>query len=114
MGKISQPQWYKLWPTQKLPELTSPPQGRNYTHKREKLHNISTDSESSSQDYNKKQKLEDTNTAAEEQEQDHSHLKPKEGQVKAWAAVLNTHSKHTEEPPKNGKGKRGRSTSYVK
>ena len=109
MGKISPPQWHKLWPTQKIP-----PQRRNYTHKRDKLHNISTDSDSSSQDYNKKQKLEDTNTAPEEQEQDDTHPKPKEGQVKAWTTFLNTHSKHTEEQPKNGTGKRGHSLSYVK
>ena len=98
MGTISQPQWHKLWPAPKLPELTSPPQGRNYTHKKDKLHNISSDSDSSSQDHNKKQKLEDTNTASEGQEHDQSHTKPKEGQVRAWSAFLNSHGKHTEAP----------------
>ena len=103
MGKISPPQWHKLWPTQKLPELTSPPQGRNYTHKRDKLHNISTDSDSSSQDYNKKQKLEDTNTEAEEQEQDNAQPIPKEGQVKAWTAFLNTHTSTLKNHQKTGR-----------
>ena len=100
MGKISPPQWHKQWPTQKLPELTSPPQGRNYTHKKDKLHNISTDSDSSTQDNNKKTKLEGTNTMEKAPEeapaQDNSYLKPEEGQVKAWAAVWNIHNKHTE------------------
>ena len=78
------------------------------------MHNISTDSESSAQD-TKKQKLEDTNTAAEVPAQDDLQPKPEEvKQVKKYVALFNTHIKHTEAPPKNGKGKRTCSTSDVK
>ena len=104
LGTISPPQWHKLWPAPKVPELTSPPQGRNYTHKKDKLHNISLDSDSSTQDHTKKQKLEDTDTDTAQDGQEHDQLKPKDGQVKAWSAFYNSHGKNTDTPaPKNGK-----------
>ena len=47
MGPISQPEWHKMWPTRKVPLLTSPPKRRNYKVKN--AHNLSSDSDSSPQ-----------------------------------------------------------------
>ena len=54
-GPIPQPQWHKSWPTQPIPDLTSPPKGHQYKFKN--VHNISSDSENMEQDH-KKQKTE--------------------------------------------------------
>ena len=103
MGTISPPQWHKLWPIQKVPELTSPPKGRSYSHKNKKVHNISTDSESSVQD-NKKQKLEDTNTELESLAQDNTMQKLEDTKkVTKLASIFtnNKHNKNTAAAPKN-------------
>ena len=56
MDPILDPQWYKMWPTKNIPDLTSPPKGR--THIRKNVHTLSSDSESDTQEV-KKQKTED-------------------------------------------------------
>ena len=105
IGMISPPQWHRLWPTQQLPEVTSPPQGRSYSSKRDRLHNSSSDSDSSTQDNTKKPKLGDNDTTQEEQEQDNTGTKPKEGQLKAngWKHFYEVTKKGTEAPTKNGR-----------
>ena len=55
MGKISPPDWHRVWPVPALPTLTSPPKGRLYKHKN--VHNLSSDSEMGDSE-NKKQKTE--------------------------------------------------------
>ena len=50
-GLLSDTEWHKLWPIKKIPELTSPPKGRNYSQKHKKnIHNLSLDSDSSVQE----------------------------------------------------------------
>ena len=66
-GQIALPHWHSLWPTKKIQVTSSPPQGRNYNNKQDKVHNISTDSETSSQD-NKKQKIDENKATPEAQE----------------------------------------------
>ena len=54
MGPISPPEWHRLWPTQRLPEITSPQQGRHYTTKIDRLRHSSSDSDTSTQNNIKK------------------------------------------------------------
>ena len=42
-GKIPEMEWYKNWPTKKMPIIDSPPHGRTYRHKN--IHNLSRSSD---------------------------------------------------------------------
>ena len=42
LGPINEPEWHKLWSMPSVPDLTSPPKGRQYRHKN--VHNMSDDS----------------------------------------------------------------------
>ena len=121
-GQIAPPQWHRLWPTKKIQVTSSPPQGRNYNNKQDKVHNISTDSETSSQD-NKKQKLDENKATPEAHESNDIIAKAKEAlEFSTVKSIWDNKSKTTESKAKNGAGKwdracsltRSTSTSHVK